>query len=100
MLFRSTSNFISSRSSDAPLQQEDLELMKFEVGVGSPLEGVTIRSSGLREQANALVVGIERGSRRLLNPDGTETFKQGDIVWAAGHGRRLREFIHREPPAR
>lgn len=93
-------NETDERSSDAPLQQEDLELMKFEVGVGSPLEGVTIRSSGLREQANALVVGIERGSRRLLNPDGTETFKQGDIVWAAGHGRRLREFIHREPPAR
>ena len=51
------------------------------------------RNSGLREEARALVVGIERAGQRLLNPDGTTTLAKGDVLWVAGDRERIKAFM-------
>ena len=70
-----------------------VELLKFGIGARSPLVGIGIRASRLKELARGLVVGIERGEERLLNPDGAVTFAAGDVVWVAGDGAKLRELM-------
>ncbi len=74
-------------------REEDLELLKFELGARSPLVGAGIRASRIREEGRALVVGIERDGQRLLNPDGAVAFQKGDVVWIAGDGDRIRAFM-------
>lgn len=75
------------------LHDLELQLLKFEVGPGSPLIGVSIRASQVRAAANALVVGIERGGQRILNPEGSEVYKKGDVLWMVGDGKLLRTFM-------
>jgi CPA2 family monovalent cation:H+ antiporter-2 len=55
-------------------------LFAYTVDKNSTFKNKSIRSSGLREQTSGLVVGIERGSKRLLNPDSSEEIKEGDLV--------------------
>lgn len=77
----------------AALHDQDLQLLKFEVGNGSSLIGVPIRDSHVRAAANALVVGIERDQHRILNPEGKVTYKKGDVLWVVGDGKLLRDFM-------
>lgn len=50
----------------------------------SPYLGKTIRDSGLRENVDGLVVGIERKNERLLNPDSTVAIQNSDLLWIVG----------------
>lgn len=85
--------YVSDDSNESDLEKQNLVLQKFVVTKSSPLLAHTIRESGLREKANALVVGIERNSTRMLNPDSTTQFQYGDIVWIVGNQKRLQGFL-------
>jgi CPA2 family monovalent cation:H+ antiporter-2 len=56
------------------------------------LKGLSIRDSGLREQTNGLVIGIERDNERLLNPDSTTIFNWGDIIWIVGERTKIQSL--------
>ena len=72
-----------------PKKEAEVELEKFTIENDSPFLNKTIRESGLREATNGLVVGIEREGHRMLNPESTIEFKEGDIVWIVGEKTRL-----------
>jgi CPA2 family monovalent cation:H+ antiporter-2 len=59
-------------------------LKKIRVTESMYLLGQSIRESGIREKTNGLVVGIERGGRRVLNPESTTVFENNDKVWIVG----------------
>lgn len=65
-------------------EQHEVVLKKINITEGSYLLGQTIRESGVREKTNGLVVGIERGGRRMLNPESTTVFEHKDKVWIVG----------------
>lgn len=46
--------------------------------------GQTLKDCGLREDADGIVVGIERGDSRILNPDSTAVLQEGDLIWIVG----------------
>jgi CPA2 family monovalent cation:H+ antiporter-2 len=56
----------------------------------SPLVGMTIRESGIREKANGLVVGLERQGREILNPDPATKLAGGDLLLIVGQAERLK----------
>lgn len=56
----------------------------------SPLIGVSIRESMIREKANGLVVGLERGGREILNPDPSKTLMAGDLLLIVGQAEKLK----------
>lgn len=56
------------------------------------LKGLNIRSSGLREKTNGLVIGIERKNERILNPDSTMIFEWDDVVWIVGERKKIQQF--------
>jgi CPA2 family monovalent cation:H+ antiporter-2 len=74
---------------------EDFALQKFIIEDHSLLKGKTIRDSGLRENTIGLIIGILRGTQRILNPDSGTVFETGDIVWIVGEKRRVDQFLHK-----
>jgi monovalent cation:H+ antiporter-2, CPA2 family len=68
---------------------DDIVLQKIVVDEHNKLKGLSIRGSHIRERTNGLVVGIERGKERILNPDSTTGFEWGDIVWIVGERKKI-----------
>lgn len=65
------------------------EVKQVRLAAASPLVGATIRSSGIRENHHALVVGLERSGRRTINPDSELKLLEGDVLWIAGDRQEL-----------
>lgn len=65
-------------------KQVDYGLSSMSLQMGSPFIGRTIRNSGLREQIDGLIVGLERNGERLLNPDSGMVLQTGDLLWIVG----------------
>lgn len=80
------------------LEIDEIVLKKIVVDEHTKLNGLNIRGSGLRERTNGLVVGIERGNERILNPDSSFIFQWGDIVWIVGERKRIKTLTGQEAP--
>lgn len=72
---------------------KEMNLQKIIVHADSPVYKKSIRNTGIREQAKALVVGIERGDERILNPSSEFVFDTGDVIWVVGNKKRINELI-------
>lgn len=49
--------------------------------------------SEFRRKTNAMVVGIERNGKRILNPESQLVLEKDDIIWVAGDKKRMKQFI-------
>lgn len=68
---------------------ENYGLQSFYIHQNSKLKGQTIKESGLRESIQGLVVGLERGQQRILNPDSSTILQAGDLLWLVGDRNRM-----------
>ncbi|SFP60098.1 cation:proton antiporter domain-containing protein [Parafilimonas terrae] len=59
----------------------NIVLQKIVVDEYNRLKGLSIRESRIREKTSGLVIGIERGNERILNPDSSTVFEWDDVVW-------------------
>ena len=75
-----------------PTDTQEVSIEQFQVQKGSKLVGCSIQESGLREHAKCLVIGIERGTSSLKNPQPSTVFAEGDLVWVVGEKRRISSF--------
>ncbi|MBP8823077.1 MAG: cation:proton antiporter [Flavobacteriales bacterium] len=73
--------------------KEDIRLKRFRITPQSPLVGMRIHDSGLRDEAKAMVAGLERGEQRITNPSGTWVLAPNDVVWLVGNGEKIRGFM-------
>lgn len=71
----------------------EIGLHTFTIQKNSALRGLSLRKSGIRENAHALVVGIERNGQRITNPESHLIFEDGDIVWVVGDKATLAAFL-------
>lgn len=65
------------------------DLKQFRLTEKSPFVGKTIRTAGIRENFDAMVVGVERDQSRIINPHSDFRLKQGDILWIVGDPTKL-----------
>ena len=72
---------------------EDIVLQKIVVNEFNKLKGKSIRDSGIRERTNGLVIGIERGNSRILNPESTMVFEWEDAVWIVGDRKKILQLV-------
>lgn len=63
---------------------DDVVLKTIIITPGSILHEKSIRESGIREQTNGLIVGIERRGKRILNPGSDTVFEADDKVLIVG----------------
>ncbi len=50
----------------------------------SPLQGTTIRTSGLRENYDCMILGVQRQKLPILQPDVNMALQTEDVVWVLG----------------
>lgn len=72
--------------------KKEVSLQSFIIVKDSVLLGKTIRESGIRERTKGLVVGVERGTERILNPESNLVFKLADKIWIVGNEKRIQIF--------
>lgn len=75
-----------------PDAAERYGLFPYRVKAGSSFADKSIRDCGIREQADALVVGIERGSSRILNPESHNLVLAGDLLWVVCDSEKFRSL--------
>ncbi|MBV7529116.1 cation:proton antiporter [Chitinophaga sp. sic0106] len=71
---------------------ENIGLVSIVVDENNGLTGKTLRTSGIRESTQALVVGIARGGEKMLNPSSDTVFEWEDVVWLVGNRKRIQDF--------
>jgi CPA2 family monovalent cation:H+ antiporter-2 len=64
-------------------------LRPFEVQIHSRVLHRSIRDSGIREQFDCMVVGIERQGERLRSPKSDLVLEEKDLLWVVGNVRQL-----------
>lgn len=88
---------LSAADVDSVSDIDEYRLRQMTIEEGSPLAGVTIHLSGIRERFHSMVVGVERDGTRILNPTSDFILQEGDTLWLVGQRqdlRELREFMH------
>ncbi len=76
-----------------PQEQHFFGLTSVHLDDTHPLVGKSIRESQLRETVLGLVVGIERGGQRMLNPDSQTTLAAGDLIWLVGDLNKIHKMV-------
>jgi CPA2 family monovalent cation:H+ antiporter-2 len=77
---------------ELPTHDEMFILESFSIEPDSSYANRSIREIGLGEAFGGLIVGIERGGTRILNPESSVVLKQGDLIWVFGHKSKIREL--------
>ena len=62
----------------------------------SKLLGKSIKDANIRENWSALVIGLERGTYTLTNPNVSLTFEKGDLLWILGKQKMMNTLIKEE----
>lgn len=76
---------------DGPLSHDELfNLESFSIEKDSRYANETIRDIGVGEEFGGLIVGIERGDSRLLNPESSVVLLPNDLIWVFGHREKIR----------
>ena len=82
-----------SDSNEPDVREREISLQNLTITKDSRLFKKLIRKSGLREQAKALVVGLERNGERILNPGSGMTLEENDIIWVVCNKSKLEKFL-------
>ena len=67
----------------------DVKFMHFAIGENSPIVGVRLEDTRLREDYGALLVAVQRGEDDYISPTPDLTFMTGDILWIVGNSKQL-----------
>lgn len=65
---------------------------------GHPFIGKSIRATGLRENTNTMVVGLERAKERLLNPSSDFILMENDLLLLVGNRKKVEMLSAFEMP--
>ena len=74
---------------DEHIEDREMKLQKFVISSKSKLIGTDLQNSGIRDQYNCMVVGIEEGQQHLTIVNPSHVFQAGDIVWMVGEKESL-----------
>ncbi|RZA01777.1 MAG: sodium:proton antiporter [Sphingobacteriaceae bacterium] len=72
---------------------KNMALQKVTIHSDSPICNTTIRDSGIRENTQGLIVGVERKGERILNPESSFVFEPGDDVWIVGNTAKIKSLF-------
>ena len=62
----------------------------------SPLLGKSIKSTDIRNKWHCLVIGLERGSYTIVNPNISLVFEKGDLLWVLGKQKMINQLVRDE----
>ena len=68
---------------------QEVKFIHFAIGKNSPIVGVALENTRLREDYGALLVAVQRGEEEYISPTPDLVFKAGDILWIVGDPKQL-----------
>jgi CPA2 family monovalent cation:H+ antiporter-2 len=71
------------------MDKHEMKLRKLVLSGDSPFVGKTLRESGIRDEYNCMVVGVEEGQKNLTIISSNRLFQKGDIIWVVGEKESL-----------
>ena len=77
---------------DTQIEHREMKLQKVKLGKDSPFIGLTLKESGIREQYNCMVVGVEEGQDSLTCMNPNRKFAAGDIIWVVGEKKSIKSL--------
>nr|MBP7472233.1 cation:proton antiporter [Prevotella sp.] len=81
---------------DPYIEKREMKLQQFEITKGNQFIGKTLKESGIRNQYNVMVVGVEEGQDSLTMIDPSRKFTEGDIIWVVGEKDNLNKLEKRQ----
>lgn len=67
----------------------DVKFVHFPISDKSPIVGISLENTRLREDYGALLVAVQRGEDNYISPTLDLVFKPGDILWIVGNPKEL-----------
>jgi CPA2 family monovalent cation:H+ antiporter-2 len=82
---------MDTKETGTPLSHDEaFNLESVVIGENSGYVNKSIREIGMGADLGALIVGIERKGRRILNPESTQVLEPGDLIWVFGRRDRIK----------
>lgn len=72
--------------------QHKIEISQYMLKDNSPLIGMHIKDSNIKEKAHCAIIGIDRSGKSLDSFGGDTLLNSGDILWLAGEKANLKSF--------
>ena len=74
---------------DIHIEEREMKLRHFKLSSTSPFIGKTLKESGIRDQYNCMVVGVDEGQKNLTLITPSRCLQAGDVLWIVGEERDL-----------
>jgi len=74
---------------DIHIEEREMKLRCFKLSSTSPFIGKTLKESGIRDQYNCMVVGVDEGQKNLTLITPSRCLQAGDVLWIVGEEHNL-----------
>ena len=75
------------------IEKHEMKLRSFTISKTSPFIGKTLKDSGIRDEYNCMVVGVDEGQKNLTLITPSRSLQAGDILWVVGEEKDLERIL-------
>ncbi len=83
---------LEATAATQPQDNNEVKFTHFPLSDTSPLLGVRLGDTSLREDYKSMIVAIERGQDNFLTPTPDIVFQPGDVLWAVGDVKLMKKM--------
>ena len=80
---------VEAQNDHSETLNNDVKFVHFSISDNSPIVGIALEDTRLREDYGALLVAVQRGEDDYISPLPGLVFKAGDILWIVGSPKQL-----------
>ena len=75
------------------IEKHEMKLRSFTISKTSPFIGKTLKDSGIRDEYNCMVVGVDEGQQNLTLITPSRCLQAGDVLWVVGEEKDLERIF-------
>jgi len=75
------------------IEKHEIKLRSFAISKTSPFIGKTLKDSGIRDEYNCMVVGVDEGQQNLTLITPSRCLQAGDVLWVGGEEKNLERIL-------
>ena len=75
------------------IEKHEMKLRSFTISKASPFIGKTLKDSGIRDEYNCMVVGVDEGQKNLTLITPSRCLQAGDVLWVVGEEKDLERIL-------
>lgn len=75
------------------IEKHEMKLRSFTISKTSPFIGKNLKDSGIRDEYNCMVVGVDEGQKNLTLITPSRSLQAGDVLWVVGEEKDLERIL-------